>query len=270
MERVRNSHVAVAAALALLGLLLATLPARGDSASKVVRLSVPANAEWVPGGVTLKAGESASITATGTISYGSGLPACQGIPITPDGCGAETARVPGAAGALIAQVGAAAPLVVGSAGTVTGPGAIRLGVNDWVSELGNNSGSFAVTIRTIGAPPPPELPPASDANTRPVDAKSTKTGRTNFGGVTITRDGQRYRMTSTSQLRTGDVISTNGETVLTLEFAIGGRVGLSPGASVRILGDRQIENLGGTTTARPSIDQPLEIQTNGGTMGIRG
>ncbi|HMM67258.1 MAG TPA: hypothetical protein PKC03_09975, partial [Dokdonella sp.] len=61
-------------------------------------------------------------------------------------------------------------------------------------------------------------------------------------------------MTSTSQLRTGDVISTNGETVLTLEFAIGGRVGLSPGASVRILGDRQIENLGGTTTARPSID----------------
>jgi hypothetical protein len=264
VHRVRSHSFIAVASLAMLGLLLATLPARGASSPKTVRLSVPASTQWMKTPVKLAAGESASITATGTISYGSGLPACQGIPITADGCAAETAAVPGPAGALVAKVGAGKPFVVGRSGTVTGPGTISLGVNDWETELANNTGAFAVTIKRGIRPPLPDLPPATAPNARPVDA-------TNYNGVTVTRNGQRYRMTASSTLQPGDVISTDGETVLALEFATGGRTGLSRNASIRIVGDREVEALGGTTVATPpsSLDHPLEIQTNGGILGIR-
>jgi hypothetical protein len=76
-------------------------------------------------------------------------------------------------------------------------------------------------------------------------------------------------MTATSTLELGDVVSTDDDTVLTLEFLIGGRVSLTRDADVRIAGDRHVEALGGTTEASPSSGQPLEIQTNGGTLGIR-
>lgn len=276
VHRVRSHSVVAVASLALLALLLTTLPARGASAPKTVRLSVPASTMWVKTPVKLAAGETASITATGTISYGSGDPRCQGIPITPDGCAAEGAAVAGAAGALVGRVGAGAPFVVGSSSTVTGPGTILLGINDWETEFGNNTGAFAVTItrgKTVKPTKPalPDLPPATAANARPIDAKSTKSKATSYGGVTVTRDGQRYRMTATSTLQPGDVISTDGETVLALEFSIGGRVGVGRNSSIRIVGDRQVEGLGGTTTATPSssLDHPLEIQTNGGILGIR-
>jgi hypothetical protein len=269
VHRVRSRYLIAVAPLALVGLLLTTLPARGASSPKTVKLSVPASTMWMKTAVKLAAGESASIKATGTISYGSGLPACQGIPITADGCAAETAAVAGPAGALVAKVGAAKPFVVGSSGTVTGPGTISLGINDWETEFGNNTGAFAVTITRGIKPRLPDLPPATFANTRAVDAKSVKSGRVNFDGVTVTRNGQRYRMTATSTLELGDVVSTDDDTVLTLEFLIGGRVSLTRDADVRIAGDRHVEALGGTTEASPSSDQPLEIQTNGGILGIR-
>lgn len=137
MYRVRSRYLIAVAPLALVALLLTTLPARGASSPKTVKLSVPASTMWMKTPVKLAAGESASITATGTISYGSGDPACQGIPITADGCAAETAAVAGPAGALVAKVGAGKPFVVGSSGTVTGPGTISLGINDWETEFGN-------------------------------------------------------------------------------------------------------------------------------------
>jgi hypothetical protein len=268
--RVRSHYFIAVALLAMLGLLLTTLPARGASSPKTVRLSVPASTMWMKTPVKLAAGESASITATGTISYGSGDPNCQGIPITPDGC-AEAAPVPGPAGALVAKVGAGKPFVIGRSGTVSGPGTISLGINDWETEFGNNTGSFAVTITRGVRPSLPDLPPATAPNARPIDAKSTKSGATDYGGVTVTRNGQRYRMTAGSTLQPGDIISTDDETVLALEFAIGGRTGLGRNASIRIVGDREVEALGGTTVATPpnSVDHPLEIQTNGGILGIR-
>jgi hypothetical protein len=266
VHRVRSRYLIAVAPLALLGLLLTTLPASGASSPKTVKLSVPASTMWMKTPVKLAAGESARITATGTISYGSGDPKCQGIPITPEGC-AEAAPVPGAAGALVAKVGAGKPFVVGSSGTVTGPGTISLGINDWETEFGNNTGAFAVTIRRGFKPALPDLPPATFATTRAVDAKSVKSGRVTFDGVTVTRNGQRYRMTATSTLKLGDVVSTDDDTVLTLEFLIGGRVGLSRNADVRIAGDRHVEALGGTTEASPSIEQPLEIQTTAASSG---
>jgi hypothetical protein len=271
--RVRSRYLIAVAPLALVGLLLTTLPARGASSPKTVKLSVPASTMWMKTPVKLAAGESASITATGTISYGSGDPACQGIPITADGCAAESPAVPGPAGALVGRVGAGKPVVLGSSATVTGPGTIMLGINDWETEFGNNTGALSVTItrgKTV-KPGLPDLPPATAANARPIDAKSTKFHATNYGGVTVTRDGQRYRMTPSSTLQPGDVITTDGETVLALEFGIGGRVSVGRNSSIRIVGDRQVEGLGGTTVVTPQsdLDHPLEIQTNGGILGIR-
>ena len=270
MYRVRSHYFIAAALLAMVGLLLTTLPARGASSPKTVKLSVPASTMWMKTPVKLAAGESASITATGTISYGSGDPACQGIPITADGC-AEAAPVPGPAGALVAKVGAGKPFVVGRSGTVTGPGTISLGINDWETELGNNTGTFAVTITRGVKPRLPDLPPATAANARLFSAQSTKSRATNYGGVTVTRDGQRYRVTANAALQPGDVITTDDETVLALEFGIGGRVSVGRNSSIRIVGDRQVESPGGTTVATPQshLDHPLEIQTNGGILGIR-
>jgi hypothetical protein len=67
-NRVRSRYVIVVAPLALLVLLLTTLPARGAGSPKTVKLSVPASTMWMKARVKLAAGESASITATGTIS----------------------------------------------------------------------------------------------------------------------------------------------------------------------------------------------------------
>ena len=183
----------------------------------------------------------------------------------------------GPAGALVGRVGAGQPVVLGSSATVTGPGTIMLGINDWETEFGNNTGAFAVTItRSKPAKPPqpalPDLPPATAANARLFSAQSTKSRATNYGGVTVTRDGQRYRVTANAALQPGDIITTDGETVLALEFGIGGRVSILRNSSARIVGDRQIEGLAGTTVATPQTyrDHPLEIQTNGGILGIRG
>lgn len=274
MDRIRGRSTVLAAPIALLaliGVLVATLPARGANPPTTVRLSIPGATMWLQTSVTLAAGESASITATGTISYGSGDPRCAGIPITPDGCAAETAAIPGPAGALVAKVGTGAPLIAGSSTTVTGPGRISLGVNDYETEFGNNTGAFAVTITRGIRVPLPELPPATEPNSRAVSAISTRTRAANLGGVTVTRGGQRFALTADAALQPGDVITTDAETVFLLEFSIGGRVGASPNSRIRITGDRQVEGLGGTTlVSPPPRDRPLEIQTNGGILGIRG
>lgn len=271
VHRARSHYLIAVAPLAVLALLLTALSARGAGPPKTVKLSVPATTMWMKTPVKLTAGESASITATGTISYGSGDPNCQGIPITPDGCAAETAAVAGPAGALVGRVGAGQPVVLGSSATVTGPGTIMLGINDWETELGNNTGAFAVTITRGKSPQPvlPDLPPATAANARLFSAQSTKSRAANYGGVTVTRDGQRYRVTANAALQPGDIITTDSETVLALEFGIGGRVSVGRNASVRIVGDRQVESLAGTTVVASQLDHPLEIQTNGGILGIR-
>lgn len=262
--RVRGRfHILIAtSALLAVFVLVVAFGASGAGSPKTVRVSVPASTVSMTTSVKLVRGEAARITATGTISYGSGDPRCQGIPITPDGCAAETAAVPGPAGALVVKVGAGAAAIAGRSTTVTGPGTISLGINDWPAESGNNTGAFQVTIRRGITPSLPELPAASEPKARPLNA-------TNYEGITVTRGGVTFGMTATSTLEAGDVVSTDGDSVLTLEFAIGGRLSLTRDASVRIDGDRQAQAVRGTTELTPST-QPLQIQTNGGILGIRG
>jgi hypothetical protein len=234
------------------------VPAAADAGKKVV--SVPAAVPLLNTGVILKAGERATISATGRISYGSQNPACSGSDISPEGCSAERiCPVGGGCGALVGRVGDAAMFVVGDRKNVEGPGAIWLGINDQAGAFGDNSGAFTVTIVTSGAPP------AGVAKVLSV------TGRLYL---------RRAGTSRVQALRVGDVIDI-GDEVLTsptghaaLEFVIGGRVSVGPGADVTVTGERSVDGgkaedtglriLGTGSTTRPAH---VEIQTNGGVLG---
>jgi hypothetical protein len=79
----------------------------------------------------------------------------------------------------------------------------------------------------------------------------------------------------------GDQIRTDPETVAAIEFVIGGRVGINRASSVIIDTERSVKD--GTVdwqriimrklgmwAKTAKLKEPLEIQTNGGVMGIKG
>jgi hypothetical protein len=81
----------------------------------------------------------------------------------------------------------------------------------------------------------------------------------------------------------GDEIQTDGDTAVALEWLTGGRVGVNRSTKILIVGDRNIADgdMGlkrqilksaalWVKTDAASLKQPLEIQTNGGVMGIKG
>jgi hypothetical protein len=81
-------------------------------------------------------------------------------------------------------------------------------------------------------------------------------------------------------VKLGDVIWTSPEWALAIEFIIGGRVGINPGAKVKIASERSVVDVahhgrilmrkGGMWAKGSRLNEPLEIQTNGGVMGIKG
>jgi hypothetical protein len=77
-----------------------------------------------------------------------------------------------------------------------------------------------------------------------------------------------------------DQFKTGPNTVAALEFFIGGRVAVVPGSEIEIVTDHSIANKtslkrvllksGGLWMKSSKLKEPLEIQTNGGVMGIKG
>lgn len=79
-----------------------------------------------------------------------------------------------------------------------------------------------------------------------------------------------------------DHFRTDAKTVAALEFFIGGRVGVAQDTEMEIVTDRSVSSVGpaiqrvvlrnGTLWMKSGskLSRPLEIQTNGGTMGIKG
>jgi hypothetical protein len=83
----------------------------------------------------------------------------------------------------------------------------------------------------------------------------------------------------------GDIIITNPNTQAAIEFTIGGRVGINSDASVSIATERSVANYNQPLSktlqmmvmgvwnmfpATAKLKEPVEIQTNGGVMGIKG
>ena len=74
------------------------------------------------------------------------------------------------------------------------------------------------------------------------------------------------------------IISTAPNTVLAFEFLAGGRVGINTDSTVMIDNETTVSALGRATlldqasmwVKMAKTTEPLEIQTNGGVMGIKG
>jgi hypothetical protein len=241
-------------------------------------LSVPATEPFMSTGVALESGESALITATGTISYGSLNPACAGSHITPDGCGAETiCPVRGGCGALVGRLGDGPPFLVGDRKTVEGPGVLWLGINDQTGAFGDNSGAFAVTITTTPKATAPIPPPSASVG------KVTRVGGNGQAWVQGP-DGQLTPLHPGSELGLGAIVVTGDNTTLTIDFTIGGRAGVNSDAQVTVVSERTVADsttdlpraavrmfdIYGLTQKAAQAQAPVEIQTNGGVIGIKG
>lgn len=97
------------------------------------------------------------------------------------------------------------------------------------------------------------------------------------------KDAQPYRVTVNTTGYVRDHFITNKSTVAALEFLIGGRIGLNKDSDIQIVNDHSVRD-GKTSVTRillksgamwvkadaATLKQPLEIQTNGGVMGIKG
>jgi PA-IL-like protein len=240
------------------------LAASSSASTGSKTLSIPATTTLLKSGVTLARGESATIVATGTISYGSQNPACSGAAISPEGCAAESiCPVGGGCGALIVRIGDGPLFIVGKSKTVDGPGAIWLGINDVAGDFADNTGSFGVTITT-------------KARTEVAKVLQIKTGHLYL---------RRAGTDRVAPLRAGDVIYLGDELLtsqdgrVALEFEIGGRVRIGPGAHVTVTGERSVTSgpeSGSEDTGlrflwnHSGSSATVEIQTNGGVIGIKG
>lgn len=79
-----------------------------------------------------------------------------------------------------------------------------------------------------------------------------------------------------------DIIRTNHQTSMALEFLIGARFGITKGATVKLLSDGRVAllsdgewntialNSGGVFAKFHKAEKPLKIQTRGGVIGIKG
>src|SRR5207248_566477 len=115
---------------------------------------------WQDTGIELGDGETATLAAAGQAGWEPGI--AQG----PDGGGASNCplAVPEApVGAVLARVGSAAPVVIGSAGSVAGPGRLFVLYNDCPGQYFDNTGGFEVQLTLAPAAAPASAPTAQVA-----------------------------------------------------------------------------------------------------------
>ncbi len=112
-----------------------------------------------------------------------------------------------------------------------------------------------------------------------VEKKSVTPGQRTSAYVQRDGMGPRKLLYSGDFLQPGDVIGTDGNTVMALEFALGGRVGVNKSSEIEITTERSVNSTttdalkiskGGLWAKCGALKEPLEIQTNGGVIGIKG
>jgi hypothetical protein len=138
-----------------------------------------------------------------------------------------------------------------------------------------------VTTPAPGSSELPPLPPATNPTARmqslvSVGPKGSKPG------VTVRRDGKDYAASVNSTLQTGDFVTTDDHTLAAAEFLIGGRVGINKSTDIEMVNERSVAD-GRISLKRAilkngslwlkadakALKQPIEIQTNGGILGIK-
>ena len=249
--------------------------------------TVPAlSSSWLDTGLYVQAGKTATINVTGgdATCHAGGAVDCplgnpSGVGYTCENNPVVGAVPPGPAGplvpygALAGRVGASgAGFLVGSSRTASGPGELSLIFNDCEPPLGysDNAGSFSVAVAgEFGAPP---------ALGAVQEVKALRGGGTH-AYKRHGRTGSLERLHVGDALREGDIVTTGPDTVLAFELTAGGRVGVNVGSTVELLNPREVTDpnapafrlsKGGMWAKCGDLKEPLEIQTNGGVMGIKG
>ncbi|WP_299569890.1 hypothetical protein [uncultured Williamsia sp.] len=153
---IRGLHVTVLALASLVAVVgLAAVGAGSAGAATVTKVfyinakTAGANGNFFDTGITLPAGASATVSASGSTKFDPNYPSAG-----PDGSGyvctnsqAGCALLNAPYLALIGKVGDQAPTLVGSGPTtVTGPGRLKLAINDAFDGYYNNSGRYRVAI----------------------------------------------------------------------------------------------------------------------------
>lgn len=160
---------------------------------------------------------------------------------------------------------------------------------------GTPHGFLLKNTAVVDTPPPTNNPPTNDSNVLPPAANPVsrlfavdnplKDGTT--PKILVTRGGKTYTAGPGATFQIGDVIKTDKNAQIAFEFLIGGRVSVLPDSTVEIINERSAfgkSNKFGTAkllleSGKAAVeilvpgekpDTPIEIQTNGGTMGIRG
>ena len=121
---------------------------------------------WVDTGIDLHDGDTVTLAASGTAGWGKDMRSGpEGVP-----GGACRLIAPDAPiGALVARVGAGAPVVAGASATLAGPGRLWLLYNDCPGQYFDNSGAFDVAITVTPAPSATAAPaPVATAETHAV------------------------------------------------------------------------------------------------------
>jgi len=124
-----------------------------------------------------------------------------------------------------------------------------------------------------------------------VTTRSGTMGMTILAPVIVYRDSRFAVGAQNMTLCLGDIIRTGPDCICAIEFLVGGRVGINRSSAVQIVTLRSVKAVGssvvqGANRASESfartlatgwvktdgrgLNQPIEIQTNGGVLGIKG
>jgi hypothetical protein len=139
---------------------------------------------WTDAKIELAAGQTADYTATGSAAWMPGTDVGpDGVDVKPD---CELALPTAPLGALLGRIGNGPPILLGSSGSIAGPGHVAVLYNDCPGHYFNNRGSFDITfiLAPLAATPDPDAP-APATVTAPVDvtepvAQEPKTGGKRF------------------------------------------------------------------------------------------
>ncbi len=189
---------------------------------------------------------------------------------------AITGSVGGGAVTIVTTYNAFSPGYVATFVGTLSPDQLTI-TGSWTSSVGQ-AGTWTAT-RSVR--PPAFLPPSDNATGRVQDIKSTVPGQA--PSFTVVRDGVTYTGSVSSTLQTGDIITTGPNTIASLEFLIGGRVGINRNTEIVMVNERAVRDgkVGLKTLLlkngslwikadAKTLKEPIEIQTNGGILGVRG
>lgn len=147
---------------------------------------------------------------------------------------------------------------------------------------GDNTGLFRATVNiSAGEEPPPR--DDDDPDREAVGEVVELSGRCGAPGGDLIRDGRARPLRIGMKVRIGDEIRTDRNSFAAVEFALGGRACVNLGSAIKIRTERSADTLGRPPlwvlqlkhgniwgSANGPLKDPIEIQTNGGVMGIKG